>query len=159
MRRTLRHPALLIFLILFAASAASAQGNLETFAKDELVLALQDGARHTFAVELATTRAQKAQGLMFRPALAADAGMLFVYEHEGLRTMWMKNTEIPLDMLFIDRRGQIVHIVERTVPFSLETVSSDLPALAILELNAGTVSRLRVETGDRVLHDVFQDVP
>lgn len=159
MNGALRHPVLLALLVMLGVGAASAQGNLETFAKDELVLVLQEGARHTFAVELATTPAQKAQGLMFRPALAADAGMLFVYEREGLRTMWMKNTEIPLDMLFIDRRGQVVHIVERTVPFSLETVSSDLPALAILELNAGTVSRLGVETGDRILHNIFQDVP
>ena len=82
--------------------------------------------------------------------------MLFLYEAEGLRTMWMKNTVIPLDMLFIDRRGEIVDIVERTVPFSLETISSDRPALAVLELNAGTASRLGIRPGDRVVHDAFE---
>ena len=156
MSRTPCYPLVLVLYVLASVTPAAAQSDLETFAKEELVLALQDGARHSLVVEMATSPRQKAQGLMFRRSLAPDAGMLFVYEVEGLRTMWMKNTVIPLDMLFIDRRGEIVKIAERTVPFSLETVSSDRPALAVLELNAGTASRLGIRPGDRVLHDAFE---
>jgi uncharacterized membrane protein (UPF0127 family) len=85
--------------------------------------------------------------------------MLFIYKAEGLRTMWMKNTLIPLDMLFIDRRGEVVEIAERSVPLSLETISSDRPAMAVLELNGGTAARLEIQTGDRVIHGAFEAAP
>ena len=146
-----------VLVLLASVTLASAQSTLETFPRDELVLASQDGGRHSFEVEMATSPEQQAQGLMFRRKLAADAGMLFLYQQEGLRTMWMKNTVIPLDMLFIDKRGTILQVVERTVPFSLQTISSDKPALAVLEVNAGTAARLGIKPGDRVFHAAFDD--
>ncbi len=104
---------------------------------------------------MALTGEQHAQGLMYRRSLAADAGMLFLYRGAGMLSMWMKNTSIPLDMMFIAPDGRIVDIAERTVPYSLETVSSRFAASAVLEVNGGTVARLGVQPGDRVLHRAF----
>ena len=92
---------------------------------------------------------------MYRRDLAADAGMLFLYERAGRHSMWMRNTLILLDMLFIARDGRIVHIAQRTVPGSLETISSEGPVKAILEVNGGTAARLGLQPGDRVRHRAF----
>jgi hypothetical protein len=85
--------------------------------------------------------------------------MLFVYGKEWEIAMWMKNTVIPLDMLFIKGDGRIVEIAERTVPFSLETISAGQPVVGVLEVNGGTVARLGIRRGDRVLHPVFSGAP
>ena len=108
-----------------------------------------------FKVELAVTPAQRQRGLMFRQELAADAGMLFDFGRPSPVSMWMRNTYIPLDMLFIAEDGRIVKIVERTIPLSLTTISSDRPVRAVLELKGGTVSRLGISTGDRARYEVF----
>lgn len=105
---------------------------------------------HRFSVEVARTPRQQAQGLMFRRRLDPGTGMLFVHRREAMRSMWMKNTFVPLDMLFIDRAGRIVHVVERAPPLSTASIPSRRPAAAVLELNAGTAQRLGVRPGDRV---------
>ncbi len=138
-----------------AGEPASAQIKLQRFARDVLAIETADGRRHRLEVELALTGRQQAQGLMYRRSLAEDGGMLFLYSGAGTVSMWMKNTPIPLDMLFIAADGRIVDIVERTVPYSLETVSSRVPASAVLEVNGGTVTRLGIQPGDRVLHRAF----
>jgi hypothetical protein len=140
-----------MLVVLAAVAAAQAA----TFERGELEIELADGTRHAFAVELATSPGQWTQGLMFRQSLPADAGMLFLYERDRPMSMWMKNTFIPLDMLFIDRHGVIVDIAERTVPHSTEIISSDVPARAVLELNGGTAARLGIRRGDRVHHPAF----
>ncbi len=112
---------------------------------------LSGGRTHEFRVEVARTRREQIQGLMFRRRLDADAGMLFVYRRAARVLMWMKNTYVPLDMLFIDRTGAIVEIAQRTVPLSTATISSKKPVTAVLEVNAGTVARLGIEIGDRVV--------
>jgi len=149
----------LLFLVLGLALApagpARAQDGLVSFERGELEIEASDGSRHAFQIELATTPAQKSQGLMFRASLAPDAGMLFVYPSERTISMWMRNTLIPLDMLFIGTDGRIVKVAERTVPLSLATVSSDGPAKAVLEVNGGTAARLGLKPGDRVLHPAF----
>lgn len=111
--------------------------------------------RHQFTIEIAATRETQARGLMFRQSLARDAGMLFVYPASGPITMWMKNTHLPLDMLFIDEAGRITHIVERTVPQSTEIIGSNGPVRAVFEVNGGTVSRLGIAKGARVIHPAF----
>jgi uncharacterized membrane protein (UPF0127 family) len=111
---------------------------------------------HAFKIEVAATEAEKAQGLMFRRELAPDAGMLFDMgpgEHEA--TFWMKNTYIPLDMLFIRADGRIQNIAARTVPRSLDTVPSDGPVKAVLEVNGGTAARLGIKPGDIVRYRLF----
>ena len=89
---------------------------------------------------------------MYRRDLAGDAGMLFIYERDKPISMWMKNTLIPLDMLFLARDGRIVRIAARAVPMSLQTISSGEEVAAVLELNGGTADRLGIAAGDRVIH-------
>jgi uncharacterized membrane protein (UPF0127 family) len=108
------------------------------------------GRMHEFRIELAKTARQQAQGLMFRRRMDRDAGMLFVYDTPQIITMWMKNTYIPLDMIFIGADLRVSSIAERTIPQSLETISSQKPSVAVLEVNAGTVRRLGLKVGDRV---------
>ncbi|UUX50042.1 DUF192 domain-containing protein [Nisaea acidiphila] len=110
------------------------------------------GNEHVFSVELADTPEARAEGLMYRKQLALDAGMLFIYPSKSRVSMWMKNTYVSLDMLFLDRDGTILHIAERTVPQSTAVISSRFRVKAVLELLAGTASRLGLKAGDRVEH-------
>lgn len=123
-----------------------------TFPQSRLVVETDDGRRIPFIVDIATTSKQRVRGLMYRDSLAADAGMLFVWEQPAFQTMWMKNTLIPLDMLFIDQHGVIVQVVANTTPRSLEQIASPEPVLGVLEINAGTARLMAIEPGDRVLH-------
>jgi uncharacterized membrane protein (UPF0127 family) len=111
--------------------------------------------RFEFMVEIADTPPAWRQGLQQRRHLAADAGMLFNFREPRPVSMWMKDTLIPLDMIFIDERGAVVNVVENTVPLSTATIASKGPSLAVLEVNAGTAARLGVRPGDRVLHPMF----
>jgi hypothetical protein len=141
----------------FSAGPALAEGGggLVAFETGEVSIETAGGRTHDFRVEIAATADQRAQGLMFRRQLAADAGMLFLFGASKERAMWMKNTLIPLDMLFIDEAGRIVRIEERTVPQSTRSIFSGGPVAAVLELNAGTASRLAIRPGDRVRHSAF----
>ena len=148
-------------LALLAAGTgpAEAQQGLASFSRGSLVLHQADGTERAFDVELAVSPQQQAQGLMYRQSLAADAGMLFIYRPARPVSMWMKNTLIPLDMLFIAEDGEIVKTVERTVPLSLTTISSDDRVRAVLEINGGMVNRLGIRPGDRVVHPAFEGNP
>jgi uncharacterized membrane protein (UPF0127 family) len=150
-----RPAALAAFLALavFVAPAAP-QVPLASYGKSELTIETAGGKQH-FAVEEAKTPQQMAQGLMYRRAMAADAGMLFEYERAQPVSFWMKNTLIPLDMLFIGADGVVLDIHERAVPLSLDPIGTDKPVLAVLELNGGTVSRLGIKRGDRIDHPMF----
>lgn len=141
--------ALIAALFLFGAGPSEAQ--IATFERSELTI-VSGGKRHLFQIEMAISAEQMAQGLMFRRQMAPDAGMLFLHREERELSMWMKNTFIPLDMVFIAADGRITRIAQRTVPQSLTTISSDGPAMAVLELNAGTAERLGIKPGDRVEH-------
>jgi uncharacterized membrane protein (UPF0127 family) len=137
-----------------ASSAAAQTPRAVSFDRDTLAIETSNGT-HRFKIELARTPAQQSQGLMFRQRLAADSGMLFVYPAPYRISMWMKNTLIPLDMVFIGADGRVVDIAQRTVPQSLRPISSSEPALAVLEVNAGTASRLGIRKGDVVRHAAF----
>jgi uncharacterized membrane protein (UPF0127 family) len=147
-----RRSALGAVALLFASNFAAAQ--LQSFPKAELTIVTATGP-HKFTVELATTPAQMEQGLMFRRSLGADAGMLFDYRQPSMAVMWMKNTLIPLDMLFVDQAGRILNIHERAVPGSLETIASAGAVRAVVELNGGTAARLGIKPGDRVVFPIF----
>lgn len=138
---------------LLAMSGAVAQEPVP-FERAELTIETADGARR-FVVELALNSQQKSRGLMFRREMASDAGMLFVYERPQVITMWMRNTFIPLDMLFIAADGRIAHIAPRTVPRSDKTISSRARVLGVLELNGGAARRFGISVGDRVVYPAF----
>ena len=127
---------------------------LQIFDKGSLAIKTKTG-RHEFLIEIAKHPKQQAQGLMYRRRLESNAGMLFLYSRLEHANMWMKNTNIPLDLLFINKAGRIVGINQRTVPHSLEVISSDVPIKAVLEVNAVTVARLLIHIGDQVIHGAF----
>src|ERR1700674_3518170 len=145
---------LVLLPLLLAAWANVALAQLAQYPTAPLTILTAGGPRK-FTVELATTPAQMEQGLMFRRSLAPDAGMLFDYQAPSMAMMWMKNTLIPLDMLFVDAEGRIVNIHERAVPGSLDTIAAAAPARAVIELNGGTASRLGIRSGDRVVFPIF----
>lgn len=107
-------------------------------------------------IEMAVTPAQRSKGLMYRTELAPNAGMLFDFGVEQPIYMWMKNTYIPLDMLFIRSDGRIASITTDTVPLSTATISSGVPVKAVLELPAGTVRAKGIAVGDRIEHRLFR---
>ena len=105
---------------------------------------------HRFTVEVARTPDQQAQGLMFRTALGADEGMIFPFPFPRPASFWMRNTLIPLDMIFIREDGTIARIAANTVPDSEESVSSGEPVAAVLEIRGGRAAELGIREGDRV---------
>jgi len=108
--------------------------------------------QHTLTVWVADTPQRHAQGLMFVRSLPPARGMLFVHQQPRAISMWMKNTYIPLDMVFIDASGRIQQIVEQTTPHSLELIRSDAPARAVLEIGGGEARRLGLRPGQQVNH-------
>jgi uncharacterized protein len=137
-------------LWLLAASAALAQ------ATEPLAIVTQDGTKHSFRVEVARNDADRAQGLMYRRSMAADHGMLFDFGKEAPVAMWMQNTYIPLDMLFIRKNGVVARIAANTEPLSTRTIPSGEAVLSVLELNAGTAAKLGLKAGDQVDHPLFR---
>jgi len=111
------------------------------------------GKAHRFTVELAETDEQRTRGLMFRTALAPDRGMLFDFLRPTYIGMWMRNTLIPLDMLFIDTDGRVTFVRERTTPGSLEVIQPPERNRFVLELAGGSAARLGIRPGDRIEHD------
>jgi uncharacterized membrane protein (UPF0127 family) len=114
------------------------------------------GDRLPVAVELARTDEELTRGLMHRRQLAADAGMLFLFSESGPRAFWMKNTFIPLDMIFIDDGGRVVGLVERAEPLTTSPRDPGVPSRYVLEVNGGWAARHGVRPGDRVR---FENVP
>jgi uncharacterized membrane protein (UPF0127 family) len=141
-----------VALTLFLSPGAMAAGN------GTLVLKTDSGP-HSFTIELATTQAERALGLMYRRALPADAGMLFLYEKPQPLTMWMRNTFIPLDMVFIGADGKVHRIESRTEPFSTQIISSEGIVQGVLELNAGTAAGIGLKAGDEVVYPGLNGAP
>jgi uncharacterized protein len=148
----LRRPLLVLMLVLLALPGLAQQ--LQTFSKSELTI-VASGGRYHFNIEMAVSPGQMEQGLMYRRTLPADAGMLFDYGRTQPVSFWMKNTLIPLDMIFIKADGTIAGIHERATPLSLEPIPGPAPVRAVLEVNGGTAARLGIKPGDQVLHAVF----
>ena len=98
---------------------------------------------------------QRERGLMFRRFLDENRGMLFDFETERPVMMWMKNTYLPLDMVFIGRSGKVVGIAENAVPLSEKVISSGVSTFAVLEVNAGTAARIGLRIGDSIHHPIF----
>ena len=135
---------------------ARAETPTQVFNRSPLAIQTRDGRRIDFVVEMALTPAQQEQGLMFRQALADNAGMLFINPVERPVAFWMRNTLIPLDMLFADAAGQILRIHERAVPGDLTPIPSNYPVLGVLEIMGGGAQRMSIRVGDRIVHPAFR---
>ncbi len=122
---------------------------------EDLVIATSAGERHAFRVRVATEMEDRRRGLMFVDDMADDEGMLFDNGVEQPTSMWMKNTPLSLDMLFIRRDGTISSIIPETVPFSRRSITAWEPVLAVLEIRGGLSERLDIVAGDRVIHPLF----
>ena len=110
-----------------------------------------DSGPHSFNIEIANSGGERALGLMYRRELAADAGMLFLYDPPQPITMWMRNTILSLDMIFIGTDGRVHRIESHTEPFSTDIISSDGTVQGVLEVNAGTANKIGLKVGDEVL--------
>jgi uncharacterized protein len=127
--------------------------------REKLVIVRRDGVQHPFDVEMALTQAQQTVGEMFRTSVPADSGMLFDWGFPQPSQMWMRNTLVPLDMVFINADGTIRTIVENTTPRSLAVIDSHGPVRATLELAAGTTANLNIRVGDTVKQRIFGNQP
>ena len=140
-------------LVMCLALLWSAGANAQTF---EPLTIVSGTGRHAFQVEVARNDADRAQGLMYRRYLAPDRGMLFDFGRVQPISMWMQNTYIPLDMIFIRPDGTIARIAENAEPLSTRTIPSGEPVLAVLEVAGGTASRLGLKPGERIEHPLFK---
>lgn len=146
----------LIALVMFSGLApASAQGAPGGSKLEPLQITTASG-RHEFSVEVMRTDEERARGLMHRRYMAANRGMLFDFKTEQPVSMWMKNTYLSLDMIFISRNGSVTHVAADTEPLSERIISSNGPAFAVLEVNAGIAAKIGLKVGDRVQHPMFK---
>ncbi len=148
----LRHLLLLAF---FTVSPAQAQEP----ARIEPVSIITEATATIFSTEIADTDDLRARGLMFRHRLPEDQAMLFDFVKPRPAAMWMKNTYISLDMLFVRSDGTIAAVAENTEPLSLQTISVQEPVRGVVELPAGTVKRLGIKRDDKVYHRIFATIP
>jgi uncharacterized protein len=152
--QTGRHVFNAIFVPIWLATCFVMSSGVGAAQLQSLEIVSQSGV-HVFSVELATTDEERERGLMFRKELADGRGMLFDFESDRNVAMWMKNTLIPLDMIFIRSDGRISNIAENTEPMSTRIIPSRGPVRAVLEVAGGTAKRLGIQVGDRVAHPMF----
>ncbi len=145
-------------MALFLCVSVTAARAEEKFDTQPLTIVTRDGKSHAFTVELAVTPRQREQGLMNRREMAEDRGMLFAFGETRQVFMWMKNTYLPLDMLFLGKDGKIRTIKENAEPLSEAIIDSKGPIDYVLELNGGTVKRLGIRTGNRVENELIQSL-
>ena len=141
-----------LFVVFQAGASASIP--VEKFSIEQLVVSTTSGD-HEFQIELAKTDSQRRQGLQHRKSLSLNSGMLFVFEFIKPVTMWMKNTLVSLDMLFLSSDGRIINIVQKTNPLSLNAIFSIKPVKGVLEIRSGSVKKLKIKVGDRIRHPLF----
>jgi uncharacterized membrane protein (UPF0127 family) len=129
-----------------------------TLPQSDLVIQTAKGPQR-FRVELADNDMSRSRGMMFRTSMAPDAGMLFDFKQEQMASFWMRNTLLPLDMLFIKADGTILNIHQRAIPRDETGINSAGPVRAVLEVNGGTTARLGIKAGDKVEHTIFGNPP
>jgi uncharacterized membrane protein (UPF0127 family) len=144
------HVLTFVLLVLFSGASALRAQDLQT-----VEIATKSGV-HVFAVEFANTDETRARGLMHRKELPEGRGMLFDFQRDQEVSMWMQNTFIPLDMIFIRADGRVHRIAENTEPHSTRIISSGGQVRAVLEVIAGTARKFGIAPGDRVAHPMFR---
>ncbi len=125
------------------------------FGPSERLVILSESGPQVFAVEVADTDKEQARGMMYRESVPAMTGMLFEFDRPKVATIWMKNTAVSLDILFVRTNGKILKIEHSATPYTLRNSSSEAPVAAVLELGAGQVIELGIKPGDRVAHAFF----
>ncbi|MGA8169879.1 MAG: DUF192 domain-containing protein [Methylocystis sp.] len=139
----------LVFVAAMLAPCAAAE------ATEPLEFVTASGS-HRFQIEVARTERQLHTGLMNRRSMAPDHGMLFLFPKEQQVSMWMKNTYIPLDMVFVSRKGRVTEVAADAVPMSEAIITSETPAYAVIELNAGAARAMGLSVGDEIRHPSFK---
>jgi uncharacterized protein len=152
--------AFLCALLAWSASATAASNDTReldrAFPKSTLQIATPDARLHKIDVWVADTDARRMRGLMFVEHLADDAGMLFIYPYPQPIGIWMKNTPLSLDILFIAADGRVHHIAENATPQSTDTIPSNGVVLGVIELKAGSAARMKIAPGAQVIHPAFR---
>ena len=143
---------LILWILLAAAPTVVPSGQA---AKLDRVIVETAKTERVFQVEVVREERERNRGLMFRQSLPDNGGMLFDYDPPQEVAFWMKNTYIPLDIIFIDATGRIIRIAENTTPLSLEQIPSGGVARAVLEIKGGQSAKLGIKAGDRVRHALF----
>ncbi len=153
-----------IALLVLVACSAPAENNAKednsldgVFDRTTLFIDADDGTQHEFDVYLATEFEQQRRGLMFVRQMAPNVGMLFIYEESDFHSMWMKNTYIPLDMVYARADGTVSSVIHDTQPLSLQSQASVEPVTYVLELNGGTARRLQIGRNSRLILDTGDD--
>lgn len=145
------------FMTVFYSIPAGAESEQVVFKQSQLSIS-SGSYKFNFNIDVAENFDQRARGLMFRKTMADQNGMLFLFDEKQIVTMWMKNTYIPLDIIFINKAGVILHIAKDAVPESLDIISSQFPVISAFEVNAGLTNRLNIKKGDRIIHPFFTTV-
>ncbi len=150
---------ILLLVSIWISSVAAVFDPVAPAPVESLTIETAAGVRHEFKVEVVKDDRARDRGLMFRQSLPADGGMLFDYDPPQSIAFWMKNTYIPLDIIFIDAKGVILNIAANTTPLSLVQLQSSGAARGILEVNADTMARFGIKAGDHVRHRIFAGAP
>lgn len=138
-----------ILMALFLLGAAPVAVQAQSLAIETITIVTASGPQ-TLEVEVADTNTSRERGLMFRRAMPQNHGMIFLFGAERTITMWMRNTYLPLDMIFVRADGSIAHIAANTEPFSEDVISSGSPVSVVIEVNGGAAGKLGIKPGDRV---------
>ena len=143
-----------IYILIFISIAftnANANANEIKFQNSSLTIQTKD-SEYIFNIEIAITEQERSRGLMYRKELKQTEGMLFLYPKKQIIKMWMKNTLIPLDMIFINKSGKIIDIFKMTIPKDLTPIGPDVKLKGVLEINGGLTSYLNINKGDFIIH-------
>lgn len=144
----------LLYLAMLSACATAASSVVAGFPDSTLEIRTSAG-RHWFSIAIADTPDRQQRGLMFVPSMPADHGMLFPQRPPRIMTMWMKNTLLSLDMLFIDTAGRVTCVREHAVPQTEDIITCEKPVAAVLELLGGEVAKRGIKVGDLAVHSTF----
>jgi len=135
--------------------AAAVSGTVQAGCQTNRIDLRGDWGQASFNIEIANTREERARGLMFRESMPRSAGMLFVYDTPQYASFWMKNTLIPLDIIFIDHSGVVSRVHSNAIPGDLSPIPGGDHVFAVLEINAGLAARYGISTGTELRHKVF----
>ena len=137
--------------------AQTSKNDVVDFGAPKSLRIVTEDATHEFSVEEAKTLDQQARGMMFRETMDADSGMIFEFEEPKIATIWMKNTSIPLDILFVRSNGKILKIEHSHQPYTLRSASSEAVIAAVVELKGGESKRRGIRPGDKIQHPFFEN--